>query len=274
METTSQLISRFGLRAKKSFGQNFLLNPFICQRIVQSSKISSNSNVLEIGPGPGSLTREIISTCPKQFVAIEMDNDCIELLKFMINQHPEGKGNIEIRQGDAMKLNLPDLKLDKIKIISNLPYNIGTELLFKWLDQINYVESMTLMFQKEVADRITASPNCKDYGIVSVAVQSRCNVTKVMDLSPDCFYPAPKVHSAVVHITPKQEQISSEYYACLKKITSRLFQARRKKVRKNLIDIMGEELALKSGLDLDKRPDAISVKEYMDLAKLLLDRGK
>ena len=229
------VILKYNLEAKKSLGQNFLHDLNLTSKIALLSGSIENSTILEIGAGPGALTRGLLASGAKKVIALERDKRCIPALMDIADYYD---GKLEILERDALKFDLNEIKdLGSLKIISNLPYNIGTELLVKWLTPIIWPpkwEDMTLMFQKEVADRIVAIPGTKAYGRLSILTQWRCDANIRMTVSPDAFRPKPKVQSAVVSIkalnTPK-------FYAkqtILEKLVKAGFGQRRKMIRSSL----------------------------------------
>ena len=229
------VIIKYNLDAKKSLGQNFLHDLNLTSKIALLSGSIENSTILEIGAGPGALTRGLLASGAKKVIALERDKRCIPALMDIADYYD---GKLEILERDALKFDLNEIKdLGSLKIISNLPYNIGTELLVKWLTPIIWPpkwEDMTLMFQKEVADRIVAIPGTKAYGRLSILTQWRCDANIRMTVSPDAFRPKPKVESAVVSIkalnTPK-------FYAkqtILEKLVKAGFGQRRKMIRSSL----------------------------------------
>ena len=229
------VILKYNLEAKKSLGQNFLHDLNLTSKIALLSGSIENSTILEIGAGPGALTRGLLASGAKKVIALERDERCIPALMDIADYYD---GKLEILERDALKFDLNEIKdLGSLKIISNLPYNIGTELLVKWLTPIIWPPKwgdMTLMFQKEVADRIVAIPGTKAYGRLSILTQWRCDANIRMTVSPDAFRPKPKVQSAVVSIkalnTPK-------FYAkqtILEKLVKAGFGQRRKMIRSSL----------------------------------------
>ena len=196
-------------KAKKSLGQNFLIDKNIIKRIIQECKITANETVLEIGPGTGSLTEEIIKQKPKKIILIEKDNKLSEelLLKF---------GNtIEIINDDILEIEENNLSSNQILVFGNLPYNISTKILTKWICNIKnkfWFKKLLLMFQKEVAERIIAKSKTKNYGRLSIISQWKMNVKKIMDINPVSFYPKPKIQSSLLEFTPKSNFFNINCY--------------------------------------------------------------
>ena len=198
------VISRHQLRAKKSLGQNFLLDLNLTSKIARYAGNLDQFDILEIGPGPGGLTRSLLNEGARKVVAIEKDSRCIEALEEIQATFP---GRLKLLQGDALSTNASEHLADPVRIIANLPYNIGTELLVRWLNATtwpSFWQSMTLMFQKEVADRIIAETNTKNYGRLSVISQWKMDIKKIIDIKPSSFYPKPKIDSSVLFFTPKK----------------------------------------------------------------------
>ncbi|MCC2646160.1 MAG: rRNA ((1518)-N(6)/adenine(1519)-N(6))-dimethyltransferase [Rickettsiaceae bacterium] len=265
---------RFGIIARKSLGQNFLFDENINDKIVRLSGNIEGQNVIEIGPGPGGLTRSILKSNPKKLIVIEKDKRCIELLKEIQEMYPQ----LEIISDDALKISINELssKFDniesKVKIISNLPYNIGTVLLFNWLDEINYITDLTLMFQREVADRICAKENTNAYGKLSIMVQLLAKAEKVMDLSPKAFTPAPKVSSAIVKVTPLNNQPQKELVETIKKLVDAGFAGRRKMINKSLNPVIKtQEIYSKAGIKPTLRAENLSLEDYKTLAEIIIN---
>lgn len=253
--------------AKKKLGQNFLLNMDVVRRVARVSGDLSQITVLEIGPGPGGLTRALLEAGARRVVAIEKDPRCIELL----SELKEVAGNrLELINGDALKMIPQDLIEGPIKIVANLPYNVGTALLINWLHHSQNIDSMTLMFQKEVALRIVAKPRTKDYGRLSVLCQYLCEVHKAFDLPPGAFSPPPKVTSSVVHLIPKvltTEQL--DLLPSLGFVTQKAFGQRRKMLRSSLKGIISEDdFALISILPT-ARAEELTIQNFINLAQLM-----
>ncbi|MES2214604.1 MAG: 16S rRNA (adenine(1518)-N(6)/adenine(1519)-N(6))-dimethyltransferase RsmA [Pseudomonadota bacterium] len=254
---------------QKKLGQNFIFDSSLCDKIVRSVPgIIEGRHVLEVGPGPAGLTRSILGAKPSKLTVIERDNRCLALLSDIKAAYP----NFEIIEGDALKINLLSLGLlegSKIIIISNLPYNIGTELVFRWLEHAEVVESMTLMLQKEVVERICAKHNTKAYGKLSVMCQIMANTKKEFDVSPKAFYPPPKVHSSIVTIKPLAHLPPKEVIEKVREITHFAFIGRRKMLRSSL-KFIPESVFAELGIDTEVRAENVSPDEYLKLAKALL----
>lgn len=262
------IIKKYNLFTKKKFGQNFLVDELLLDKIVACSGLIQNKNILEIGCGPGGLTYSILKQNPKKLISVEIDKDCYNIVKTEFEKYR----NFEVINQDAIKINENDLfNGEKIKIIANLPYNVGTTLLIKWLNNLSIFEDFTLLLQKEVVDRIIAKPQTKDYGRLSILVQALCDVKKCFDISPNNFIPAPKVMSSVVYIKSK-ENIKDIDIKKLSKITLILFNQRRKIIKKpieNLIKNQEIDKKVLDIIDLSKRAEELSVEEFIKIYKLL-----
>ena len=266
-----QTVEDYGLMAKKALGQNFLLNQDITDKIIrlslekQGRRNFEKTNVLEIGPGPGGLTRAILKQTPKTLTVIEMDDRCVEIM-----QELKSQTNVEmsIKNADALETDINDLGLSPLQIVSNLPYNISVPLLTGWLKKMDKIEAMTLMFQKEVAQRITAPIKTKDYGRLSVLAQLVCNVQKLWTLSPDCFVPAPKIYSTVLLFEPLKDIPSNEILEKVEKITSLAFSQRRKMIRQSLKNLPDMEKRCEAAeVDLTSRAEEITPEQYLKMAE-------
>ncbi len=264
-----EIIEQFDLGAKKSLGQHFLLDLNITRKIARAASVCAADTVLEIGPGPGGLTRALLETGAR-VIAIERDRRCIDALQ-MLSGHFGGK--FSIIEADAMTADEAALTgaAAPVKIIANLPYNISTELLIKWLKTGPALWSeMALMFQKEVADRILAAPGSKTYGRLSVIAQAASLPSRAFDLPARAFTPPPKVQSTVVLFAPPKDQWN--HLGALEKVTQAAFSQRRKMVRTSLKAAFGDRLqqALdKSGVLETQRAEELSVGQFKHLAELL-----
>ena len=266
------VISKYEIRAKKSLGQNFLLDLNLTSKIARYAGNLKQSDVLEIGPGPGGLTRSLLSEGARQVVSIEKDNRCIAALEEIQSLFP---GRLRLLQGDALSMNVTQYLTDPIKIIANLPYNIGTELLVRWLNSKNWPsfwQSMTLMFQKEVANRIVARPGNKAYGRLSVMSQWRCNTKIAFNIPATAFTPPPKVESAVVHFEALNEPKFPAEVDKLEFVVSKAFNQRRKMLRGALKGhfINVEEGLFSIGILPTKRAENITVQEYCAMSQILI----
>ncbi len=265
-----EVIAANGLSAQKALGQNFLLDMNITDKIVREAILRdgndwSKVNAFEIGPGPGGLTRSLLKSDAIKVRAIELDKRAVKALQPLVTAV---NGDLEILQNNALNINLKELCDAPRVIVANLPYNIATPLLINWLKQTRKdhetYKSMTLMFQKEVADRICAKPNTKTYGRIAIISQWLCNVMNIYDLPPTAFTPPPKVMSAVVHFSPKILDNNAPDFSTLESVTAAAFNQRRKMIRSSLKDHMPAIEAL--GIDPQKRAENLSVQEYLDIA--------
>ena len=265
-----EVIAQHGLAAKKSLGQNFLLDLNLTSKVARSAGHLEGKIVIEIGPGPGGLTRALLMTGVKKIIAIERDDRCINALADIAKHYP---GRLEIVADDAMTVDLARLVApgESVKIIANLPYNIGTELLVKWLttpDWPPFYESLTLMFQREVALRIVAKAGDNAYGRLSVLCGWRATSEIMFDIAPSAFTPPPKVTSSVVHIEPRREPLAVDLKA-LEKVTKAAFGQRRKMLRQSLKTIGGEAFLASVGIEGTRRAETLSVEEFVGLARAL-----
>ncbi|MBN9670006.1 16S rRNA (adenine(1518)-N(6)/adenine(1519)-N(6))-dimethyltransferase RsmA [Roseibium aggregatum] len=262
------VIAAHGLNAKKSLGQNFLLDLNLTSRIARSTGSLEDSTVLEIGPGPGGLTRALLAAGAKRVVAIEKDSRCLPALAEIAERYP---GRLEVIEGDALQLDPVALTGDgKVRIAANLPYNVGTQLLINWIATPNWPpfwSSLTLMFQKEVGERIVAEPGTKAYGRLGVLCGWRCKGGILFDISPKAFTPPPKVTSAVVHLTPNEAPLPCDLKS-LEKVTAAAFGQRRKMLRASLkaLSPEAETLIERAGLDPTARAEEIDVVGFVALA--------
>ena len=266
------VISRHQLRAKKSLGQNFLLDLNLTSKIARYAGNLDQFDILEIGPGPGGLTRSLLHEGARKVVAIEKDNRCIEALEEIQATFP---GRLKLLQGDALSTNASEHLADPVRIIANLPYNIGTELLVRWLTSKtwpSFWQSMTLMFQKEVANRIVASPGSKAYGRLSVMSQWRCDTKIAFNVPASAFTPPPKVESTLVHFESLKEPKFPAEVEVLEFVVSRAFNQRRKMLRgalKGYFQNVEEGLA-SIGVLPTKRAEDITVQEYCAMSQILI----
>ncbi|MDP3748724.1 MAG: 16S rRNA (adenine(1518)-N(6)/adenine(1519)-N(6))-dimethyltransferase RsmA [Phenylobacterium sp.] len=249
--------------AKKSFGQHFLLDLNITRKIARLAQVGDGDHVIEVGPGPGGLTRALLETGAR-VTAIEKDPRFLPLLEELATA---ADGALAIRVEDALGADEGALAAGApAHVVSNLPYNVGTALLIKWLTGTFTPASMTLMFQKEVAERIVAQPGDDAYGRLAVLAQTTANAALVMDVGPRAFTPPPKVSSAVVHLTPRADRPSPERLAALQTITAAAFGQRRKMLRSSLKVLGGEALCLKVDIAPEARAETISVEGFLALA--------
>lgn len=267
------VISSFGLDAKKSLGQNFLTDLNLTRKIASSAGDLTNSIVYEVGPGPGALTRALLMNGAHRVVAVEMDPRCIEAQKQIQQAYP---GRLDVYEGDALKMDEMELIGDTegrdVKIIANLPYNVGTALLVKWLTQekwLPWYKSMTLMFQKEVGLRIVADKRTKPYGRLSVLGQYRADPHISFDVPARAFTPAPKVTSCIVNIVPRSETADSPKQRVLERVVSAGFNQRRKMLRSSLKALGIDPLPPLKAANIKEtaRAEELSIEDFCRLAK-------
>ncbi|WP_429929889.1 16S rRNA (adenine(1518)-N(6)/adenine(1519)-N(6))-dimethyltransferase RsmA [Agrobacterium vitis] len=263
------VIQRHGLDAKKSLGQNFLLDLNITQKVARTAGDLTNATVFEVGPGPGGLTRALLALGAKKVIAVERDNRCLPALAEISEHYP---GRFEVIEGDALKTDFEAMAPDgPVKIVANLPYNVGTQLLINWLMPRQWPpfwDSLTLMFQKEVGQRIVAEADDDHYGRLGVLCGWRTEAHMAFDLSPQAFTPPPKVTSTVVHLTPRPAPIPCEI-AKLERLTQAAFGQRRKMLRASLKPLGGEALLNRAEIDPSRRAETLSVEEFCRIANLL-----
>jgi 16S rRNA (adenine1518-N6/adenine1519-N6)-dimethyltransferase len=265
------ILKKYDLDASKKLGQNFLFDQNITDKIARASGSLEGKTVIEIGPGPGLLTRSILSAGADRVIAIEKDQRCIAALNDYLV--PLADGRLEIIEGDALKTDTLNTIDGKVKIIANLPYNVATELLFKWLETPDKLESMTLMFQREVAIRIMAKPYTKDYGRLSIKTQWLCDIVHEFDLAPEAFFPPPKVTSSVITLIPRDKPLAEADGYELEKLCKAVFNQRRKTLRASLKQITKNpvELLKKAGIDEMRRPEELSIEEFCTLTRAFSD---
>ncbi len=264
------IIARHGLAARRKLGQNFLLDLNLTARIARAAGDLTGVTVIEIGPGPGGLTRALLETDAARVIAVERDQRCIEALAELAAVYPD---RLTVIPGDALETDLTTLAGpgETVKIIANLPYNIATPLLIKWLRQINGFSGMTLMFQKEVAQRLAAAPRSKSYGRLTVITGWLCEIVALFDISPQAFVPAPKVTSTVVSLTPRTQPLAPARMAMLERVTAAAFGQRRKMLRSSLKSISNDPVSLLSGCDIDptSRAEELDIAAFCALAQAI-----
>ena len=260
------VIARYDLKAQKNLGQNFLLDINVTDKIVRGAGDLTGKTVFEIGPGPGGLTRSILKTSAKKIIALEFDPRAVKALHELRAASGE---TLEIIQGDALSTDLTTLAPGPRALIANLPYNIATPLLINWLRQIretsNAFASMTLMFQKEVAERIAAQPGSKAYGRLAVIAQWLCDVKKIYDLPPSAFTPPPKVSSAVVHFTPKTLDKDAPSFEAVEAVTAAAFGQRRKMIRSSMKAYLKRVEDL--GINTEARAEELPIENFIAIAQ-------
>ncbi|MEE2861752.1 MAG: 16S rRNA (adenine(1518)-N(6)/adenine(1519)-N(6))-dimethyltransferase RsmA [Pseudomonadota bacterium] len=268
-----EVIATHDLRARKQLGQNFLLDLNLTSKIARQAGDLSGCDVLEIGPGPGGLTRGLLAEGARHVLAIEKDPRALPALQEIADAYP---GRLTVINGDALQIDPLAHLTPPIRIAANLPYNVGTELLIRWLtpsDWPPFWQSLTLMFQKEVAERIVATPGSKAYGRLALLAQWRADARIVMSLPPEAFVPAPKVHSAVVHLTALPRPRFPANPAVLAQITAAAFNQRRKMLRASLKGLHNQigDLLLSVDIPPTARAEEIDLQRFCALARALAD---
>lgn len=265
-----EVIAEHGLAARKSLGQHFLLDPNLLARIVREAGPLAGRHVIEIGPGPGGLTRALLDAGVASVTAIERDPRCVAALADLV---AESGGRLRVIEADALTVQAASLVPPPRAIVANLPYNIATPLLVGWLREIAAYETLTLMFQAEVAERITASPGSPVYGRLAVLAQWVADARIVLRLPPRAFTPPPKVASAVIRLVPRQDQPGSDLFSAMERVTAAAFGQRRKMLRAALKSLgEAEALLASAGIAADRRAETLSVAEFDRLARLMLAR--
>ena len=253
------------IKTKKSLGQNFLIDQNVLEKIVNTFEIN-NKEVLEIGPGSGNLTVHILKKKPKKFYVIEKDDDLSLILSEKFNNE------IDIINDDVLKVSADKISKEKLTVFGNLPYNISTEILSKWIINLNkrfWFNELVLMFQKEVADRIIAKSNTSNYGRLSILSNWKLNIKKIIDIKPESFSPRPKIDSSLLVFTPKENFYELINPSNLEMITRIFFSQRRKMIKKpfNQIFKNAKEISKKFDINLNLRPQNLSPEIYLKLTK-------
>ena len=253
------------IKAKKSLGQNFLIDREVLEQIVSTCNVT-NKEILEIGPGTGNLTTYILKKKPKKIYVVEKDDELAILLK------EKFENEIEIINHDILKVDEAKISNQKLTVFGNLPYNISTEILSKWIININknfWFENLVLMFQKEVADRIIALANSSKYGRLSILTNWKLNVKKIIDIKPQSFSPRPKIDSSLLLFTPKENSFELKSAKNLEMITRVFFSQRRKMLKKpfNQIFVNSKKVAEKFNIDLNLRPQNLEPEMFFKLTK-------
>ncbi len=254
------------IRAKKSLGQNFLTDENIINIIINTTEIK-NKNILEVGPGTGNMTLKILEKNPKKMIVIEKD------LRLIDELNKKFGSKIKVINEDVLKVNENLISKEKLTVFGNLPYNISTEILCKWVLNVNdkdlWFDNLILMFQKEVAERITAKPNTSNYGRLSIISNWKLNIKKICDVSPSCFSPKPKVDSSLLFFTPKKNFFKISNSKNLEKISRIFFMHRRKMIKKPYYQLFNRNNRIieKLGIKLNLRPQNLSLETYLKLTK-------
>ena len=264
-----EVIAAHGLAPKKSLGQNFLFDLNLTAKIARAAGAEEGGVFYEVGPGPGGLTRALLGEGAAKVIAVERDARCLPALEEIAAAYP---GKLEVVSADALELDEASLLPQGVRVAANLPYNVGTALLIKWLTVEAWPPvwaSLTLMFQKEVAQRITAKPGSEHYGRLSVLAQWRCTGKILFDVNPHAFVPPPSVTSSIVRLEPRPEPLAPCALADLEKITAASFGQRRKMLRQSLKALGGEALLEKAGIDPTTRPEDLSIEQFAALGRAL-----
>lgn len=263
-----EVIDRHELMAKKSLGQNFLFDLNLTAKIARQAGDLQGQTVIEVGPGPGGLTRALLAQ-GANVIAIERDERCLAALEEIANHYP---GRLQVVAGDALETDFGLLAGgDKVKIVANLPYNVGTQLLIGWLlsePWPPFYASLTLMFQREVAERIVARPASDAYGRLGVLAGWRTEARITFDVPPQAFTPPPKVTSSVVHLVPRNTPLACDA-ATLGRVTQAAFGQRRKMLRQSIKSLGGEALLAKVGIDPTRRAETLSIEEFVAIANAI-----
>jgi 16S rRNA (adenine1518-N6/adenine1519-N6)-dimethyltransferase len=262
-----EVIEAHHIAAKRRLGQNFLLDLNLTGRIARAAGALDDCDVLEVGPGPGGLTRALLSHGARRVVAVEKDARCLAALREVADHYP---GRLELVEGDALRIDHAGLVEPGARIVANLPYNIATALLTGWLRSADWppiYQSMTLMFQREVAERICASPGDTAFGRLSVLAGWRCEARIAFDIEARAFTPPPKVTSSLVQLVPRPRPLDCDLVA-LERVTAAAFGQRRKMLRSSLKSIGGSALLEKAGIDGERRAETLGIDEFVRLAVL------
>ncbi len=265
------MIAEHRLDARKSLGQHFLLDPALLARIVALAGDLSGRHVVEVGPGPGGLTRALLDSGADTVTAIEIDRRAvaaIEALRLAV-AGPDGASRLRLIEGDAAGRDLAALVPAPRQVVANLPYNVGTALLVGWLRQAGCWERLTLMFQVEVAERITALPGSDAYGRLAVLAGWTCDAQLLLRIPPGAFTPPPKVFSAVVGLVPHPVQPEPSLFAAMERVTAAAFGQRRKMLRGALKGLGGEALLKRAEIDGQRRAETLTIAEFDRLARLV-----
>jgi 16S rRNA (adenine1518-N6/adenine1519-N6)-dimethyltransferase len=263
-----EVIARYDIGARRSLGQHFLLDLNLTRRIARDAGPLDGLTVIEIGPGPGGLTRALLESGAREIIAIERDARAVEAMAMLRDAYP---GRLTIIEDDALNVSLSSLgdPENPKAVVANLPYNIAQRLLIGWLHEIDAVQSLTLMFQKEVADRLAAPPGSRAYGRLSVITQWLCEVEPLFDVPPSAFVPPPKVTSTVLHLTPRAQPLAPAGFATLERVTASAFGQRRKMLRAALKTLSRNPLALleEAAIDPTARAETLTVEQFCSLAR-------
>ncbi len=261
-----EVIARHGLAARHALGQHFLLDGNLTDRIVREAGDLTGRHIIEVGPGPGGLTRSLLASVAASVTTIEVDGRAIGAIAELVET---AAGRLRLIEADALRVDCASVVPAPRQIIANLPYNVASPLLVGWLRQAAAFERLTLMFQQEVAERICAAPGTAAYGRLSVLSQWLCDTRVVMRIPPAAFTPPPKVWSAVVSMTPNTVQPEPDLFSRMETLTAAAFGQRRKMLRGSLRALGGEALLARAGIAPERRAETLTVAEFDRLARLL-----
>jgi 16S rRNA (adenine1518-N6/adenine1519-N6)-dimethyltransferase len=260
------IIADHQLSARKHLGQNFLLDLNLTRRIARAAGPLEQGTIVEIGPGPGGLTRGLLLEGAQRLVAVEKDARAVAALETLT---VAAGSRLTVHLADASRINLADLGPAPLRIAANLPYNIATQLLIGWLYHLDHIASMTLMFQREVADRLVAAPGSAAYGRLSVLVGWLTKAEKLFDLPASAFTPPPKVTSTVVRLIPRAQPLAAANRATLERLTAAAFGQRRKMLRASLRSLGGADMLTAAGINPQARPEELSIEDFCRIAQTL-----
>ncbi len=262
-----EVIANHGLSARKSLGQHFLLDMNLTRRIAHAAGDLSNGTVIEIGPGPGGLTRALLECGAAHVIAIERDDRAVAIAHELAEAYP---GKLEVIAADALEIDLSVLGTAPRRIVANLPYNISTPLLIQWFDHIEAFASFTVMLQKEVVDRLAAEANTSAYGRLTVLTQWLCEVRPLFNVDRKAFTPPPAVMSTVVSLVPRPQPLAAARRETLEKVTAAAFGQRRKMLRSSMKSLGDVDSLLKAvGVDPTRRAETLTVEEFCAIAQIL-----
>jgi 16S rRNA (adenine1518-N6/adenine1519-N6)-dimethyltransferase len=264
-----EVIAEFRLDARRKLGQHFLLDENLTAKIARQAGDLTGRHVIEVGPGPGGLTRALLETQAAQVVAVEVDPRAAEAMRALAQVRPR----LRLVEADALATDLTQFVPAPRQIVANLPYNVATPLLVGWLRQATLWERMTLMFQWEVAERMTAAVDSEAYGRLSVLVQWICETSLLMRIPPGAFTPPPKVFSAMVGLIPRPDQPSPALFSAMERVTAAAFGQRRKMLRGSLRALGGEALLERAFIAGERRAETLSVDEFVRLADIVKESG-
>ncbi len=265
-----EVIARHGLSARRSLGQHFLLDSNLTARIARAAGDLSQGTTIEVGPGPGGLTRALLAAGAARVIAIERDRRCLEALRELA---AAAEGRLEIVEGDALEIAASRFGEAPRRIVANLPYNVSTPLLIGWLRDLHEdpaaYDSLTLMFQKEVAQRLAAQPRSAAYGRLSVITQWLTTVEPLFDIRPQAFTPPPQVTSSLVRLQPKATRADAAAWDALEAVTAAAFGQRRKMLRQSLksLGVDTQRLIEAAGVTATSRAEELSLEEFCALAE-------